>query len=253
MVKASASGAKWKIAVAVAVATAVIGGTAWAGGGGEPTRQRDTQAERIVHGRETLVFKNVEQLVGSSRYVIKATVTDIQPGRSVGSVEEGGVEQARDVTLRVDVKFGKITLPATIVLEEWGWDETGAGYQVENVAWSKVGDKGFYFLKRSDDVPNRFRLMNTQGRALEAADGSLVLSADPESELTADIGWQDAFDLEQRIRFLLQPENKDQLQTVDEPPVVPSPSQSAPAPEDGADEPFPDDSVDDGSEPGAGG
>ncbi len=33
-----------------------------------------------MHGRETRLFKNLEQLIGSTPYIVRATVTDIQPG-----------------------------------------------------------------------------------------------------------------------------------------------------------------------------
>ncbi|MDK1345295.1 hypothetical protein QNO09_18715 [Streptomyces sp. 378] len=235
----------------MAAASAVIGVGAWSAVGkpSESDRRLDPVAERIVHGRETLVFKNLEQLVGSTPYIVKATVTDIQPGRSTGSEEDGGVEQARDVTLSIETSLKKSVLPSKIVVEEWGWDSEGAGYQVENVAWSEVGDHGYYFLTRSAGVADRYRLINTQGRALKKADGFLQLSADPESDLAADLASMDSLDLEMRIRYLLQPENSDQLQRVPELPAAPSASQESPAPEDGIEEPYPDDSVDDGSEP----
>lgn len=242
----------WRAAVAVAAASAVIGVGAWSAFGEDSAGPRlDARAERIVHGRETRLFKTLEQLVGSTPYVVKATVTDVQPGRSIGSEEDGGVEQARDVTLSVETKYKKALLPSTLVVEEWGWDEDGAGYQVENVAWSEVGDKGYYFLTKSADATDRYRLINTQGRALETSDGFLDLSADPESELAAAIGWMDSLDFSQQIKYLLLPENSDQLETVTEPPAAPTASQTAPATEDGSEEPLPGDNVDDGSEPSA--
>lgn len=243
----------WRTACAVAVASAVIGVGAWnaVGAGSDSGGPRlDAQAERIMHGRETRLFKNLEQLIGSTPYIVRATVTDIQPGRTIGGEEDGGVDQARDVTLSIETSYKKARVPATLVVEEWGWDEEGAGYQVENVAWSKVGDYGYYFLTKSS-VADRYRLVNTQGRALENSDGFLKLSADPESELTAAIGGMDSLDFGMRITYLLQPDNSDQLETVPEPPAAPSASQTAPAPEDGTEEPYPDDGVDDGSEPSA--
>lgn len=237
----------------MAVAGAVIGVGAWSttGSGAESGRRLDAQAERIVHGRETRVFTNVEQLVGSTPYIVRATVTDVQPGRTVGSEEDGGVQQARDVTLSVEYSYKKARVPTTIVVEEWGWDSEGAGYQVENVAWSEVGDYGYYFLTKSVDATDRYRLINSQGRALQNADGFLDLSADPESELGVALGTMDFLDLSSQITYLLQPENSDQLETVPELPAAPSASQSESAPEEGTEEPYPDDSVDDGSEPSA--
>lgn len=243
----------WRTALAVAVAGAVIGVGAWSttGSGAESGRSLDAQAESILHGRETRLFTNLGQLVGTTPYIVRATVTDVQPGRTVGTEESGGVEQARDVTLSVEYSYKKARVPTTIVLEEWGWDGEGAGYQVENVTWSEVGDYGYYFLLKSVDATDRYQLVNTQGRALQNADGFLDLSADPESELGVALGSMDFLDLSSQITFLLQPANSDQLETVPELPDAPSASQDAPAPEEGTEEPYPDDSVDDGSEPSA--
>ncbi|SNX58487.1 hypothetical protein SAMN06272735_2983 [Streptomyces sp. TLI_55] len=241
----------WRTAAAVAAASAVIGIGAWSAVGEEPAGPRlDTRAERIMYGRETRQFDTLEQLVGSTPYIVKATVTDIQPGRSVGDAESGGVEQARDVTLAVEVKYKKALLPSTLVVEEWGWDSEGAGYQVENVAWSKVGDKGYYFLTKSS-AADRYKLINTQGRALETSDGMLELSADPDSDLATYFNGWTSVDLAGQIMYLLRPENSDQLQTVPQAPAAPTASMTAPAAEDGTEEPYPDDSVDDGSEPSA--
>ncbi|WP_221352443.1 hypothetical protein [Streptomyces beigongshangae] len=238
----------------MAAASAVIGAGAWSvsGEGSADGARLDAQAERIVHGRETRVFKSLEQLIGTTPYIVKATVTDVRPGRTVGGEEDdGGATQARDVTLSIETKYKKTLLPATLVVEEWGWDDTGAGYQVENVAWSEVGDKGYYFLTRSQDADDRYRLINTQGRMLETGDGFLELSADPDSELAVAVDGMDSLEFGQRIKYLLLPENSDQLETVTEPPTAPSASQTAPAPEDGGEEPYPGDNVDDGSEPSA--
>ncbi|MFF1451589.1 hypothetical protein ACFVYF_26140 [Streptomyces sp. NPDC058274] len=63
---------------------------------------RDARPERIVHGREDFSFSTVNALVGTAPVIIRGTVLSTAPGRTVGTAESGGTDQARDVTLRVD-------------------------------------------------------------------------------------------------------------------------------------------------------
>ncbi|MEV4877080.1 hypothetical protein [Streptomyces cyaneofuscatus] len=246
-----------KVTVAVALAAAVAGVTAWsATAQSETVARRDAQPERIMKGREVFHFKSVAEMASTSAAVVHAEVVDVKPGRIVGDAESGGADQAREVTLSVDTSFRRpfVSAPSTIVLEEWGWDEKGNGYQVGNVAWSEVGDKGYYFLARTDD-PSRWRLVSTQGRALEAPEFSLTSSADPNSEIHREIQSLDPLGFTMQLKRLLDTKNPspDLPQPLAEPEGLTGSAADAPAPDDGAEEPIPDDSVNDGSEPGDGG
>ncbi|MEV6420434.1 hypothetical protein [Streptomyces sp. NPDC051662] len=239
------------ISVCAAVVLIAVGAAAWTGVDGQRSApHRDAQPERIMHSREVFDFKTLPELLGTTPTVVEATVTDVRPGRTVGSAEEGGVEQARDVTLSVtNVLRSVFRPPTTLVLEEWGWDSEGNGYQVENVAWSEVGDKGFYFLTRSDDE-SRWRLVNSQGRALvkEGWTG-LVSSADPESEIHGVVAMYQPDEFAFEIKRLQSKENQGELKPQAEPPVLTGPEADLPASGDDVEEPIPDDSTDDGSEP----
>ncbi|MFD7067975.1 hypothetical protein ACFV97_12175 [Streptomyces sp. NPDC059913] len=205
-----------------------------------------------MSGREVFDFASVAEMASTSTAVVEAEVVDVQPGRTMGSEEAGGVDQARDVTLSVKTSFKRpfVSAPSTIVLEEWGWDEEGRGYQVENVAWSKVGDKGFYFLSKSE-AEGRWRLVNTQGRGLISPEGWLTSSANPESDIYADMRRYDSLELSFELKRLLDPKNPaaDLPKPHAEPDGLVGDAANEPAPEDGVEEPFPDDTVDDGSEP----
>ncbi|MFF8602548.1 hypothetical protein ACF065_21460 [Streptomyces sp. NPDC015232] len=188
-------------------------------------------------------------MVSSTPVIVQAEVTNIQPGRILGSAEEGGADQARDITLTVSTSYKRYpAVPQTIVMEEWGWDSSGNGYQVENVTWSEIGDKGYFFLKASD-VPDRWRLVSNQGRMLDKG-GWLELSADPKSPFATSFWW-DTIDLDLELRRLTDTKNppSDLPQPATEPVVVEGDAASSPAPEDGVEEPLPDGSTNDGSEP----
>ncbi|MCX4583185.1 hypothetical protein [Streptomyces sp. NBC_01481] len=233
---------------AVAVVTAL---TAWSNSEGNAAAvHRDAQAERVVSGREVFDFKNLGELVSTSPVIVKAEVTGIQPGRTLGSAEEGGVDQARDVTLSVTTSYKRYpTVPTSIVMEEWGWDEQGNGYQVEHVTWSQVGDKGFYFLEQSD-ATGKWQLVNTQARMLDKG-GWLELSADPTSQFATSFWLYDPLDLEMELRRLTDTKNppQDLPAPQSEPDPVSGDAANSPAPDDGTEEPLPDDSTNDGSEP----
>lgn len=246
-----------KVTSAVVLAAAVAGVTAWsATAQSETVAHRDAQPERIMKGREVFHFKTVAEMASTSTAVVHAEVVDVKPGRIVGDAESGGVDQAREVTLSVDTSFRRpfVSAPSAIVLEEWGWDESGNGYQVGNVTWSAVGDKGYYFLARTDDE-SRWRLVNTQGRALESPDLFLTSSADPGSEIHREIQSADSLHFNVYLKRLLDTKNPspDLPRPQAEPEGLTGDAANVPAPDDDIEEPIPDDSVDDGSEPGSGG
>ncbi|SOD86258.1 hypothetical protein SAMN06272765_3709 [Streptomyces sp. Ag109_G2-15] len=237
-------------AAAVAAAAGAMAGIIATSSGsaqGAPTH-RDASPERIVHGRENFDFTTVNALVGTSPVIIRGTVQNTAPGRTVGSAEEGGTDQARNVTLRVDavMKKGGATIGSTLTLEEWGWDGSGNGYQMENLTWSQVGDTGYYFLTR-DAVTLNWRYVSTQGRVLNK-DGIVRSSADPEGPLFPLIDGRTNTDFYAELKRLLDPANAGQL-TVLPQPVPATGEQQNDVPDSGPTEPVPDGSTNDGSEP----
>ncbi|MEW1774860.1 hypothetical protein [Streptomyces sp. NPDC086777] len=237
-------------AAAVAAAAGAMAGIIATSSGsaqGAPTH-RDPRPERIVHGREDFDFTTVNALVGTSPVIIRGTVQSVAPGRTVGSAEEGGTDQARNVTLRVNavMKSGGATIPDTLTLEEWGWDGSGNGYQMENLTWSQVGETGYYFLKR-DAITLNWRYASTQGRVLNK-DGIVRSSADPEGPLFPLIDGRTNTDFYAELKRLLDPANANQL-TVLPQPVPANGEQQNDVPDSGPTEPVPDGSTNDGSEP----
>ncbi|MFE2556873.1 hypothetical protein ACFXGT_12695 [Streptomyces sp. NPDC059352] len=231
------------------VATIAIGVSAWSNMPEHVSVSRDEQPERIVHGRESVNFSNVSQLIGTSAVIVKGTVLSAAPGRTLGSVDDGGTDQARDVTVRVNLilKGGgyNISTGADIVVEEWGWDQAGQAYQMENLSWSQAGDVGYFYLQPADQMITKWRYVNTQGRVL-IKDGLVRSSADPVSPLFSAIDGRTNSDFCGEMKYWVDPSRGG---TVVPQPVPATGEQQQQVPDDGVVEPEPDGSTNDGSEP----
>ncbi|MEU2269918.1 hypothetical protein ABZ568_26655 [Streptomyces olindensis] len=233
------------VAAGIATSSASAEGSSSAAGS---SAHRDAHPERVVHGREDFSFSTVNALVGTSPVLVRGTVLSAEPGRKVGSAEDGGIDQARNVKLRVDavMKNSGYEVPSTITVEEWGWDGAGNAYQMEHLTWSQVGDTGYFFLDK-DVMLTTWRYVSSQGRVL-VKDGLTKSSADPEGPLFPLIEGRTNTDFYAELKRLLDPANAGQL-TVLPQPVPANGDQQNEVPDDGASEPVPDDSTNDGSEP----
>ncbi|MFE9689336.1 hypothetical protein [Micromonospora sp. NPDC005806] len=154
----------------------------------------DARPESLAFGKEVYHFDTVAQMTATSHLVVYGSVSAVEPGR-IASVDEdpaavGGDIRLRNVTITVwDVLHNpkNMLVPPTITLEEEGWDEEGRGYLSNNVAWSEVGDSGYFFLRRDLDVsdPHTFLLASSDGRALEA--NGVLEPSNPQNELAGSI------------------------------------------------------------------
>lgn len=134
----------------------------------------DDHATRHADGRETAHFSSLVEMTRASDLVVKARVTEVEAGRTVGEDVDAPIT-FRDVSLEIDEvlfqKGQKVAEGATVTVEEEGWDANGVGYEMNSVAWSRVGDAGYFYLKRKTDVAdgNAYRLVHSSGRALIGA------------------------------------------------------------------------------------
>ncbi|MEH1166649.1 hypothetical protein V6V47_14815 [Micromonospora sp. CPCC 205539] len=176
-------------AVAVTALVAAVGV-----GRADPGVRYDAHPESLAFGKEMYEFQTVEQMTATSHLVVYGTVTAAVPGR-LGSVDEdpaavGGDIRLRTVTIDVSDTLHnpkRLIFPRMITLEEEGWDEEGRGYVSNNVAWSQVGDSGYFFLRRSAGTsdPYTYQLASSDGRAL-VVDGFLRPS-NAETELATSV------------------------------------------------------------------
>ena len=163
-------------------------------GRADPGVRYDAHPEALAFGKEMYEFDSVEKMTATSHLVVRGTVTAVETGRLAGVDEDpeavGGDIRLRKVTIgELDVLHNpkNLLVPPSITLEEVGWDEEGRGYIVNNVAWSEVGDTGYFFLRRAAGTtdPNTYQLVSSDGRAL-VVDGALRPS-NAENELAASI------------------------------------------------------------------
>jgi hypothetical protein len=208
---------KWGVwAASVATVVAVAGGAAMLSGGESGGRTLDSEPEVVAHALESTEFESVGQMAVTSVAVVRATVTGVTPGRIVGADEtaepgeESAATQARDVTLQVNEAFsrnGRYTFPDPITVEEWGWDASGDGYQVNNYSWSEVGKEYLFFLRRTEDA-TRWNVITTEGRAEVHSDGGwLTSSAEDGSALKQSIESYDMIDLSIYLKQLYDTKN----------------------------------------------
>lgn len=232
---------KWGVWTVAAVAAMAVAGTVTVLPSAKAeTRTLDTEPEVVAHAAESMEFESVGQMAVSSTAVVRATVTRIEPGRIVGADEtaepgeESAATQARDVTLEVTEAFswnGKRTFPDPIKVEEWGWDASGDGYQVNNYSWSEVGKEYLFFLGYSDD-PTRWNVISTAGRA-EVTDGEwLVSSAEEGSAVKSSVESYQMFELGHYLKRIYDTKNPplDMPDAVDPPAAPPAGYEDSPLP-----------------------
>ncbi|MBA2949814.1 hypothetical protein [Streptomyces himalayensis] len=218
----------------------------------------DTEPEVISHALESVEFESFAQMAVTSTAVVRATVTEVNPGRIVGGDEtaepgeESAATQARDVTLKVTQTFSiddSVEIPELIIVEEWGWDADGDGFQVNNYTWSEVGEEYFFFLGDSDSSdPIRQNVISTEGRIHINENGSLSPSAEEGSAVADSIDNLDDSIMSEYMTQLndISPED---LPTPADMPEEASPGDADTPIQIPSDDPSPDLGTGDGSEP----
>jgi hypothetical protein len=131
------------------------------------------ESPRYAGVDEVQTFQSLAGMVAGADAIVQGTVVAIEPGRTVGE-ESGNPVQFQQVTIQVEEVLAGSLPEREILLEE------GFGIPPVN---SEMGDTGFYFIHLKLDSPKTtpyYRLVNTQGRFLEA-DGKVLGSNDESS------------------------------------------------------------------------
>ncbi len=127
-----------------------------------------------VDAASTFQFASLDEMLVASDTVVVGVVEAISRGRLVGDPDSGGVV-SRVVTVRVEqvVWAPSSTIADVVLVEEEGWLTDGTPIEVNGVHASRAGDRGLWFLDQVgvDDITSMV-VINSQGRFLEAADGS---------------------------------------------------------------------------------
>lgn len=159
--------------------------------GGEPAITYDERPESVAHSKEMYTFDTVDSMVATSHLVVFGEVSAVGEGRFTGADEDGSTVpqiRLRNVTITVhDVLHNpkNALIPPSITLEEEGWDSQGRGYLVNGVAWSEVGDTGYFFLRRSVGNADAYTLTSSDGRVL--SEGGVLVPSNAERELAGQI------------------------------------------------------------------
>ena len=144
--------------------------------GNDTEDTQSTATTMLAPASELHDFQNLEDMVATSTAVIEGEVVAVEPGRKVGG--EHGIQFEQATILVHQVLAGSVT-SESIVLEIEGWDSDGDRVvHPYALAPNREGDRGVYFVwqKREPTAEPRYRLINSQGRFLEAAPGVAVAS-----------------------------------------------------------------------------
>lgn len=145
------------------------------------------QPEYTVEAAWDYRFDTLAEVAATADAVIMGTVEAVGPGRELyvcddpagvcPQTEENYAGQLREVTVTVDEQLGgAASVGGTITLEERGYDRRGNAYEIHDAPWSRVGDRGAYFLQHGSQQPaGSYQLIHPVGRILThrgAEDGS---------------------------------------------------------------------------------
>jgi hypothetical protein len=198
---------RWLVPAALVVVAIVVAAVVASRGSDEappasPTTTAAPELDPVAVSSDAPRSTSLDELVAASDLVVRAKVTDAEPGRWFGDGSTSARIRSRLVTLDVedvlagDVPPGEL---GTLLLEEEGWTEDGAPLVVDGAAPSAVGDEGIWFLvDPGDETTDSLIVVNAQGRYL--VDGDHLAGASGDDPLVADLAKGSLADLEARIR-----------------------------------------------------
>lgn len=151
-------------------------------------------------------FENLEGLVAASHLVIKGTVTEVSPGRTVvpgenpdrpASPGEEGITQIAVVRIesRQVLSSSVPTVPPVIKYEQQ-WKQDGRLLVIDGIDVPEVGVQGMFFLRLSarrqvyEPINNQF---------LFIAQGSTLTGSDPDDPLVKELNKLSLGDLMARV------------------------------------------------------
>ena len=150
----------------VVVAAALLAGAC---SGGDEVSVDDERPDTIAHaGMWMYHFTSLEEMTATASLVVSGEVTAVERGRTLHADDPlSTTVTVRDVTITIAETFKGTAPGATVVVEESGHREDGTSYEFAEMPWSRVGDKGVYFLARNSMMPDdRYVQIVPDGRIL---------------------------------------------------------------------------------------
>lgn len=129
-------------------------------------------ADGAVHPSWAIRYDSLEELAASADLVVVATVSsDGERGPEV--VDDAPDRMAyRSYTLDLEsVLKGPYGDGDQVALLELAYGQSGDPMQLDGLPWSERGDRGVYFLRRSEEHAGAYVLLTDQGRFLFGEDG----------------------------------------------------------------------------------
>ncbi len=148
------------LAVLVAVLLLVV-----ASCGSNSTSVEHEKPDRIAVGHWwPFHFDTLEEMVATSDLVVVGEVTAIARGPVLTDDPDGIAK--RLVTLTISETLKGATTSDSVIIEESGYDSYGS-FEVADMPWSRLGDKGVFSLKHYEGhKPNHFSHVHPDGRML---------------------------------------------------------------------------------------
>ena len=150
----------------VVVAAALLAGAC---SGGDEVSVDDERPDTIAHGDFWMYhFTSLEEMTATAGLVVLGEVTAVERGRTLHADDPlSTTVTVRDVTITIAETF-KGTVPGkTVVVEEEGHLGDGTSFELAEMPWSRVGDKGVYFLAQNSMMPDdRYIQIVPDGRIL---------------------------------------------------------------------------------------
>lgn len=139
-----------------------------------PTEDKPEYVAPAVHDFH---FNSLMSMAATADIVIIGTVESITRGRAryVCDDPSGVCEpsdsnysgQLREVSISIEMLAGGESVDGAIILEEWGYDRKGNPFEIEEAPWSRIGDRGAFFLRQWPSQPDgHFYLVHPVGRIL---------------------------------------------------------------------------------------
>ncbi len=113
-------------------------------------------------------FTGLDEMTATASLVVSGEVTAVERGRTFNADDPLSTTiTVRDVTITIAETLRGTAPGATVVVEEEGHFDDGTSFEYAEMPWSRVGDKGVYFLAQSSSQPDdRYVQIVPEGRIL---------------------------------------------------------------------------------------
>ena len=143
--------------------------------GGDGVSFADERPDTVAHGDFWMYhFTSLEEMTATASLVVSGEVTSVERGRTYNAEEPENADSprarlftVRDVTITIVETFKGTAPGAAVVIEESGHREDGTSFEIAEMPWSRIGDRGVFFLAQNSMLPDdRYIQIVPDGRIL---------------------------------------------------------------------------------------